>query len=83
MPSPSQARARRHREPALGWAKTDAGAEWRHSQPELFLTGAEEAFTFHYEGETKCPSVVLNLFTQRVGVEVCKAPSPSLCDQQL
>jgi len=83
MPSPSQTGARRRQEPAFGWANTDAGAEWEHSQPKLFLTSAEEAFTFHYEGETKCPSVALNLFTRRVGGEVCKAPRPGLCDQQL
>lgn len=83
MSSLSQAGARRRWEPALSWANTDAGAEWEHSQPQLFLTGAEEAFTFHYEGETKCPSVVLNLFTGRVGVEACKAPGPCLWDQQL
>lgn len=83
MPSPSQAGAHRRREPALVCANTDAGAEWEHSQPELFLTGAEEAFTFHYEEETKCPSVVLNSFTQWRGVDVCKAPSPGLCEQQL
>lgn len=77
MSSLSQAGARRRRELALGWANTDAGAEWEHSQPLLFLTGAEEAFTFHYEGWTKCPSVVLNLFTGWVGVAVCKAPGPS------
>lgn len=76
MSSLSQAGARRRREPALSWANTDAGAEWEHSQPQLFLTDAEEAFTFHYEGETKCPSVVLNLFTGRVGVEARKAPAP-------
>lgn len=83
MSFPSQAGACRRREPALGWANTDAGAEWEHSQPKLFLTGAKEAFTFHYEGKTKCPSVVLNLFTGRVGVEACKAPGPCLWDQQL
>lgn len=82
-PSPSQAGARRHQEPGFGWANTDAGAEWEHRQPELFLTTAEEAFTFHYQGETKCPSAVRNLFPRRVGVEGCEAPSPGPCDQQL
>lgn len=83
MSSLSQAGERRRWEPVLSWANTDAGAEWEHSQPQLFLTGAEEAFTFHYEGETKCPSVMLNLFTGWVGVEARKAPGPCLWDQQL